>query len=550
MQTEGKYAAEVADRVAERLSLYARAWASTYRTIAESTLLRGEQSAVDMDRRIQCLERGRQQLEALADVLTRSDASIVHHAVDAAYRLPAPERCATSDLMAAPALPTSPELRARFLEVDRAVARVSALDNAGQDDQVEALVERTLPEARAISYRLAEAELLNVLGRAKTSLGHYQQSLSSYEESLFAAERAGSDALAARSASMIAFALSAYLERPQEAEGWIQLAQAIADRAGHDEAVEASVISSRIVVTAMLGHPEQVLDLHDREIALTQKLYGAADPRLARAIMNRAVTLNRIGRNDLSVIDAQRAIDLSAASSGPSNPHLDLSYITLGNPLGILGRLKEAQAAFERALELQAGRPPGTLTVCIYLNFAVVAELSGDFDECIRAATRGLEIANAIGDDQVFKWSLLTTRASALGRKGDLKAQAEGCQQALDAQRARNAVAADRLYEPDSLKCLGEVEMKRHRPEAAIVYFEQSVALERRPDPSELPVARFALARALRAAGRDPARARALAEGAREALNQIVSDHRDVAEIEEWLKEGEARVAVRTPASR
>jgi len=345
---------------------------------------------------------------------------------------------------------------------------------------------------------------------------------------------------------MIAFALSGYLERPQEAEGWLGLAQAIAERAGHDEAVEQAVISSRIVVTAMLGHPEKVLDLHDRDIAIAQRLYGEADPRLATAFMNRAVTLNRIGQNDRAVIDAQRAIDLLAAATGPSNPHLDLSYITLGNPLIAMGRLSDAKAAYERALDLQAGRPPGTLTVCILGNLAGIAELAGDVEDTIRLATRGIEVANAIGDDEVFKWSLMVTKARALGRKGDLKAQAEGCQQALAAQKAHDAVASERLYVPDSLRCLGEAELAMRRPEAAIAYLQQSVALERRADPSDLPLARFALARALRAMDRDPARARMLAEGAKQALNQIVGDHRDVADIDRWLGEGEpgARLVV------
>jgi tetratricopeptide (TPR) repeat protein len=150
----------------------------------------------------------------------------------------------------------------------------------------------------------------------------------------------------------------------------------------------------------------------------------------------------------------------------------------------------------------------------------------------------------------VFKWSLIVIRARALGRKGDLKAQTEGCQLALAAQREHNALIAERLYGPDTLKCLGEVELAMHHLERALAYFEQSIALERRADPSELPLARFALARALRSSGRDPARARTLAESAKEALGKIVGDHRDIAEIEEWLKEGDARVAARTPASR
>ena len=86
------------------------------------------------------------------------------------------------------------QLRASYLAIDRAVARASALGNAGQDQQVEALVERTLPEVRAIPHRVAEAELLNLLGRAKMALGNYSQGLATYEEALFAAERASNDA--------------------------------------------------------------------------------------------------------------------------------------------------------------------------------------------------------------------------------------------------------------------------------------------------------------------------------------------------------------------
>jgi hypothetical protein len=49
---------------------------------------------------------------------------------------------------------------------------------------------------------------------------------------------------------------------------------------------------------------------------------------------------------------------------------------------------------------------------------------------------------------------------------------------------------------------------------------------------------RFALARALRAAGRDPERARALAEEAARALRELpVGDREELPAIEAWLAE-------------
>jgi hypothetical protein len=65
---------------------------------------------------------------------------------------------------------------------------------------------------------------------------------------------------------------------------------------------------------------------------------------------------------------------------------------------------------------------------------------------------------------------------------------------------------------------------------------EESVKLEARTDAEALPRARFALAKTLRTAGRDAARARRLAENAREDLRKVAGKERDIAQIDGWIE--------------
>jgi tetratricopeptide (TPR) repeat protein len=536
----GPYGPQVAQHVADRLGQYAQTWAATYRTVAEATLLRGEQGVTIMDRRVRCLEQGREQLRALTEVLSQADAAVVQRAIDAAYALPASTSCATSDVANLPALPSSPELRARVLEAERTISRASALGNAGQDAQAEAIVERALPEVRAIPHPRIEAELLMLQARCKQQRGDNRGAFPVYQDALRAAERAGDDLLAARAAARAAFLLSGWLNKPQEGEQWIDLADAIAERAGRNDAIDVDILASRIVVKAMLGHPEQAIALHDKEIAARVRLYGERDPRVATAITNRGVTRQYLGQSDLALEDFRRGTDLLESLSGAANPHLALGYSNLSDMLNTLGRAEEARTAAQHALDLQAGERPGGVTVLIYSGIAAAEIQLGHLDAALLAANKGLAAADEIGENGRNKWLLLTLRADARGKAGDLAGELEDCSEVLALQKARGPLTSDSPYGPDALTCLGETELALHRVEPAISYLEQSVALEHRGEPWELPTARFALARALRVAGRQPARAEELARNALDALRPLRGQEPQVATIERWLDGGPA----------
>lgn len=536
-QSGNKHAADIAERAIERLDQYAGSWKATYRGVAEATLMHGREEQGVMSRRLRCLERAREQLDAVSDVLANADTSVVQHTLDAVYALPVPASCATIEATNLPTLPGSPDLRARVLECERLVARALALTNAGEVVKAEEVAQHGIAEARAIPYARTEAELLLVDAQSKQQRGDKKAAIQSYLHAFASAQRAADDALAVRAAARMGSMLSSWMQKPEEAERWIIAAEGIADRAGRDDASQAEVLTGRMVVNNWLGRSEKNVEIHDKVIELSRRLYGERDLRVARAISNRSVTLEMLGQSDRSIEDRRAAIDMITALTGPDNPALALDYFNLGVSLSTLHRHAEAKTAFERAFKLQADMPPGALTVNIYEGLADSNLHESPPDVTISVVQKGLDVARTLGNGGMREWGLRLVRAEALAKQGDLPGKANECREVLADQEARGQVLATLPYNPDALTCLGEAELELRQTKSAIKHLERSVSLTTRYVAMELPKARFALAKALRVAGRESKRARELAESARDDLRKTQGGAEDVVEIEKWLEQ-------------
>jgi hypothetical protein len=530
-----QYGSAIAEQTARRIGDYAAAWTDTHRRISEATLLHGEQDAVAMARRLRCLERGREQLSALCEVLVHADAAVTQRAIDAAFALPAPANCANSDVANIPALPSAPDTRARVLEAERAAAQAYAYAELGQDQRAEDIIARVLPEVRAIPYARAEAELLLIDGDSKFQLSDKNGALEAAQGAFRAALRAGDDALAVRAATTIVNMLCNWFHKPEEGKQWLELATAIIDRAGHNDVTDAQILLSQAVINATSGHPDKNAELFERHLAILERLYGERDPRVARAVMDLGVSLALVGQYDAAARNIQRGIDIVAALGGSHNPRLALYFMNLGGAHQALARSSEAKDAYERGLAVLVDRPPGPLNVILLAQLATLENEMGRSDAALEFAQKGIEVAAAIGEKGRFEWLARYAHAEARGKKGDYRGQAAECGEIDARQRAAGQIAPSVPYFPDSLACMAEAEIALNKVDAALSHLEQSVKLEARTDAEALPKARFALAKALRIAGRDAARAQKLAESAREDLGKVGGKEPDVAEIDGWL---------------
>jgi tetratricopeptide (TPR) repeat protein len=220
--------------------------------------------------------------------------------------------------------------------------------------------------------------------------------------------------------------------------------------------------------------------------------------------------------------------------------------MNLGGAHHQLGRLDEGKAAYEHGLDLLSDRPPGPLSIVLLGQLALLENELGRPDAALEFAQKGIDMSGAIGEKGRFEWLSRLAHAEARGKKGDYRGQAAECAEIDARQRASGQVDPGAAYFPDALACIAEAELALNKVDSALSHLEQSVKLEARADAEALPKARFALAKALRIAGRDSARARKLAESAREDLGKVAGKAPDIALIDEWLGgQGEPVVAGR-----
>ena len=534
-RADPKRGADVTRTVVGKLTDYARDWTETHRLISEATLIRTDQDAATMDRRLRCLERGREQFTALTDVLAQGQAGTASHAVDAVYALSRPSTCRTSDAAAIPGLPADPALRVRSLAAEHAIAQAVALQTAGDDLQAETVIEQALPEVRAIPYPRAEAELLLIAAQGKDERDDKRASLELYQSAYLAAIRAADDALGARAAAESGLLFANWLDNRQESERWIRIAEAIAERTGANNAVRANVLKSRIVANFRSGHADKNIELHKELIALLESLYGEDDSRVAKAIRYRGNTYALLHQPELALADAQRALELKSRVVGPNHPGLAELYTNIGADFAELSRWGEAKAALVHALDLQAGMAPGGATVLIYLNLAGAEIELGNLDAAVDAADKGMRLVEQLGVRGYYESYLRLNRADAFGAKGDLEAKIRDCESVLQLNKAANPDPASLQLRAHALGYIGSAELSLHRVGPALAHLEESMLLQAKADPSAVPTAASPLARALFATHRDPQRACQLAARARPELQKRPSQQRELAEVDALL---------------
>jgi tetratricopeptide (TPR) repeat protein/predicted Ser/Thr protein kinase len=538
MRGDPKRGSDVARIVVGKLDEYARNWAETHRSISEATLIRGEQDVATMDRRLRCLERGRDQFAALTDVVAQGQGAAAQHAIDAVYTLERPSNCKTSDVLAIPVLPAQPELRARSLSIERAIAQATALETAGDHSEAVRAVNEALPEARAIPYPRAVAELLLLAALAKNASDDKRASLELNQSAFLAAERAADDTLAARAAGKSAQLFANWLDNVPEAERWAQIGQAKADRAGPNSALQVNLLEARIYVNVKAGRAQDNLELHEQVIKLLESLYGEDDPRVGMAISNRSVSSYLLHRYEQAVADGRRALEVQIRVFGANDPVLAGTYANLGAFLMELDRLEEAKDALRRGLELQAGLAPGPVTVNIYGNLGAVDLELGNAAEALESLDNGLRIVRGLGR-RWREWGIRLYRAEAMGMKGDLQAKAQEGKTVLGQTKAADSNPMTLQIRADALACLGAAELALGEVRPALSHLEESFSLQQPSAEQGVASKRvaFELARALRAAHKDPSHACELADRARTDLQSRPRKEREVAEIDAFLSE-------------
>jgi tetratricopeptide (TPR) repeat protein len=531
---------QTAQRVLQRFDDWVSRWATEYRVISEATLLAGSESSTVMQQRLACLESSRQEFASLATVFSHADAKMAPFALQAAFGLPEPSACSEEGArwMAIP--PAEGHVHDQVERGKQVLAEARAHDLAGQKRETIDLVRSVLPDVRAIPNRRLEADLLMVLGRTLHHTADVSAAVDAFEQAYAAAEAAGVAPVSVQAASQLA-RLYALRREWREAHRALTIARAVLERLGPNDGIELDILQTESQVLRLEGHPESAMLLMDRIVELGTKVHGPWSLGLAAAFESRAICWGEMSEPDRSVAEFRRVIAIREQLMGADNPYMFRNYNNIGVALTNAGHFDEAEAALLRAVELST--PLGVAAAIPAASLAALYNQVGRSDRAAEAAGRGLATIESAGDDGsrwLLPW-LLVQRGRARVTQGDASRGNEDCSRALAIQE-KTGIAADSVYDPDALTCLGEAQLALGRREPAVAFLERSTALDRRTDPADLPLARFALARALLGSPSERTRARELARRALDGLRGLPGRNGDVATVERWLAENNGGV--------
>jgi eukaryotic-like serine/threonine-protein kinase len=341
-------AATVWRRMSALLDDHVGSWTAMYQEACEATHLRGEQSMEVLDLRMHCLANNLDEVRALADVLIAADARAVGQAAAAAGALASPAICGDVALLRSKVpLPRDEPTRRKVEALQRALHDTRALRELGYP-QVALDKARVLQlDVEAMRYPPLIAELLFEIGTIKCDLADFVGGETTAKDAFVAAEAANDDALRAKAASNLVF-YAGMQGRREESELWARDANAILDRLGASHARTRSwVLNNQAAVLNQHGEFGHARRLLEQAIAVKESVVGRDHPDVAHTLIALGVTLTGMGQLEAALAAEDRALAIWNAQGSLFAAKVENNR---GEILAALGRNREAERAFERAL--------------------------------------------------------------------------------------------------------------------------------------------------------------------------------------------------------
>jgi eukaryotic-like serine/threonine-protein kinase len=341
-------------QVTAALDRYAARWIEAHTATCRATRILGEQTDATLDLRMTCLERRRQEADALATTLAAASATAVERSVDAALGLPDVAVCAdiaTLGQMAPP--PGDRVLRAKIAALASRLARADANHRTGSYAAGLALARPILADARALGYRPLEAEAALVQAQLELALGDRRSAEASFEATVWAAEAGRHDAIAAQ-----AWAHLVYLVGNGNAEyarglSLVPRATAAIARLGGNPAIEALLENALGSIDLSQSKVEASIPHFEKAVALHEQAHGREHPETARALEGLAMALLKQGDASRAAALLQRALDILERMLGSVHPHVARVWALLGNAHAVAGDSARGEKELRHALAMR-----------------------------------------------------------------------------------------------------------------------------------------------------------------------------------------------------
>ncbi len=496
--TGSPLAAAAFDRVSDTLDRYGQAWVQARSEACLATHARREQSGELLDLRMACLDRRLREAAALVSLLEKADSGLVMEAPKAALALRSLEGCADVEALTAPVpLPGDAASRERAGELAERLSRAQAAAEIGRLGQ--ALVEgrAALAAARALGHDPLVAEAHLLVGDVLDRSGEYAEASAELRLALAAAQRGRHEEAVARALALLVWVDGYSRQRPESFELLAELGTATLDRLGGRELLRAELAQSLGSALQVNRRLAEALAQFQTAGELRATRLGPSHYLTAAARNNTATVYYLQGRYEEALAIHREVLAGFEAALGPGHPVVAVNLDNIGASLSALGHPGEARAAHARAHAIRQAvfGDDNVQTASSLANLAFIDLEAGRLDDASAAFARVLAVFTAtLGGSHPY----LAYPEVGLGR----------CH----------------LERGDPLRAIELLEPAVQRMSGQGVFA-----------PLDLVEARFALARALGALGRDPGRARRLAGEALAALGQSAQEAALRTRIERWL---------------
>ena len=350
LRTGKSYASDVYTTVSRILTGYAQSWARQYREACEATQVRGEQSAEVLDLRMTCLQERLGRLRALTDVFTDANGDVVENAVSAANNLATLDRCEDIPLLRSVVRPPDdPTTRAVVAGLDRRLAQLKALFDAGRYHDALKDGPALVDAAKKVGYQPLIAETLALMGTLYLKSNDARAAELALTDSYLAADASRHDEVRAEDATNLVWVVGYLQGRFDEAHRWARNAEAVLQRLGGHELLHAWLLNNLGGMYEMQGEGEAALRSQQAALALKEKALGRDRPDVGVSEGNVAVVLEALGRDQEALEHVDRSIEILEKGLGAGHPDLATQLSNRGEILNALGRYRDARASFERA---------------------------------------------------------------------------------------------------------------------------------------------------------------------------------------------------------
>jgi len=469
------------------------------------------------------------------------------------------------------------------LQVHAARERAWLLERMGRFAEAEAVAEQAFFDARVAGLEVESSELASMLIMIVGDRLERPVEGLIWARHAFAAQRRLGDPL--EEASLLRARANVRLHQSDLTGAAVDIQRSIEldeQDPSPDPLRLASAARALSTLRRQQGKHAEAEALLQRAIDLRVQVLGPEHPTLADLHTMHAKVLSVLARRDEAMVELQKALTMHIRDGGAEHPWVGEDLQEIGNNLQTQGKLPEALDYLQRALAVHLKALGGAHPTVgrTYNSMATVYSRMGRNAEARQHLHRALEIYRAAyGDDHADVARLYINlgvqhklvkdyegaagyynRGLALlerrlgpghptlgqlhGNNGNLRVEQGRLDEARDEYRRALEIleAAQGKMHPDLagvLIGLSTVETKQKHPDVALAYAERALAIlaaVTKPDPMSVASAELAVARALAAGRRDPARVSTLSGHAREVfVAGGPGAAEDLAELDRWL---------------